>query len=96
MVGLVVILRDVIYMAPNNVEFIFPQMDQSHQPQLDPSPDTQPNPTKYGTPRKLWIPLDSNFLSMLKIETSVKEVQTYNTSRPIPRPPLMTQKEKLG
>ncbi len=26
-------------------------MDQSHQPQLHPSPDTQPNPTKYGAPR---------------------------------------------
>jgi hypothetical protein len=44
-------------------------------PNFTPSPDTQPNPTKYGAPRKLWIPLGSNFLSMLKIETSVKEGQ---------------------
>jgi hypothetical protein len=69
-------------------------MDQSHQPQLHPSPDTQPNPPKYGAPRKLSIPWDSNFLTMLKIETSVKGSPKEQCIYANPKASLMTQKEK--
>jgi hypothetical protein len=78
MVGLVVIRRDVIYMAPNNVQFIFPQQNGS-------IPSTQtftpvqihnnliPQSTEpLESSEYPWIQIS---LSMLKIETSVKEVQ---------------------